>query len=150
MTTKGKVIVGISALAILSGGAYLLYMHYKNKPKPETKPEPKTEGEAPKTEPVTPKTDPVKPVSKYGFTKGDKLFAKNDYLTVYSYPDAIDPTKNLGYVRKIAESKITFDSDANTNGWIKALAQYTLKNTTSQQKVGTVYILANGVTNVAP
>lgn len=154
MTTKGKVIVTISALVILSGAGFLLYK-FVIKPSQDKK----------KKEPVTPEVTPTTvtnnnsntvtnpppvPYSKFGFKKGDKLFAKSNYMPVYSYPDLMDDTKHIGYINKSSIPKMTFISDANSPGWVKVIAQYTLKTSASQDKVGEVYVLASGVTNLAP
>lgn len=152
MTTKGKIIVTISGLAILAGAGYLIYK-FVNKPGEKL--------DKPKEEPeVEPKAEPkggtgggsgtVAPASKYGFTKGDKLYAKTDYLPVYSYPDAINTAKVIGYIRKLASSDATFIEDATTPGWIRAYARYTLKASASEQKLGNVYIQAAGLTNIKP
>lgn len=146
MTTKGKIIVTISGLAILAGAGYLIYKYVKKDDKPKTDP---AKPDVP-VDPAKP-IDPVKPdvpVSKYGFKKGDKLYAKTDYLPVYSYPDAIK--SSVGYIRKLASSDATFIEDATTPGWIKAYVRYTLKTGASEQKLGNVYIQAAGLTNIKP
>lgn len=151
MTTKGKIIVVVSGLVILSGLSYLVYK-FVIKPAQDKKPkDPVAPAVAPPSpDTVNKTTPPPAPYSKYGFKKGEALYAKSNYMPVYSYPDVMDPNKHIGYINPSAVSKITFIGDAGTTGWIKAIAKYTIKSSSSTEKVGEVYILASAVTNVAP
>lgn len=162
MTTKGKIIVTISALVILSGAGYLVY-RFVIKPAQDKKKDPLLP-DAPTTTNTSNSVDsntsnsgasntntpPPPSTSKYGFKLKDKLFAKANKMPVYSYPDATDLKNHVGYVDKSAISDIIFEGDSNTPGWINATARYTLKNVSDGKKTGPVFIIASKVTNLAP
>ena len=88
MTHKGKIIVTISALVIISGSAYLIWKHLK---KNETKPKESSTPEIPKTETINTgsannKTGnaPVAPVGAKPASSIKTVTAKYDGVNTYS------------------------------------------------------------------
>jgi len=156
MTTKGKIIVGISALVILSGAGYLIYK-FVIKPAQDKKKEPVLL-DAPTTNNtistgtsggtnVSTNTQTLPATSKYGFAPKVKLYPKKDYTPVYSYPEY---NKNIGYINKSAVSKIIFEGDAGTDGWIKVTVKY-IPTGSSKEEIGqNIFMIASTVTNIAP
>lgn len=147
MTPKQKAAVAISAVVLLAGAGYLYYEFvWKAKHKPAVKPDEPAKPSASVTTPPPPPV-PDKPVSQYGFKPGEALYAKENYVTVYSYPNV---NNAIGSIVKSATSQATFKADSSEKGWIKATAKYTKSGTATQTAVGDVFIAASKVTNVAP
>ncbi len=154
MTTKRKIVVAISALVILSGAGYLVYKFLikpnKDKKEPVAPVNTETSTANTNTSSDSVVTPPPLLSSKYGFKPGEKLYAKSNTITVYSYPDTAVAKNYIGFIQKSAISNLTFASDANTNGWIKAVARYISKDGSGKENVGNVYVLATTITNIAP
>jgi len=87
--------------------------------------------------------------SKSGFIAGNKLYIKKSVANVYSYPNP-NLKNRIGYIMQSATSQATFKGDANTKGWIVAVAKYTSVREGKKEVVGNVYMLTNDVTNLAP
>lgn len=137
MTKQGKIIITISSLIFIGGASYLLYKYF-GKPTPT---------ESPKPEDKPTKTETFAKSSQYGFNPSDKLWAKRDVESVFSYPENASKYR-IGYFKKQATNNGVFISDANAKGWIKVKMDYIDKN--NKPVNGDVYIMASSVTNMEP
>lgn len=152
MTNKGKIIVTISALVIISGGAYLLWKYFK---KP-------VEGKSDKDVDMVPTTNIELPntgsgnstsntgsVSKYGFVTGEKLYAKSDYVSVYKLPNA-QKKNRVGFLKQEATSKIRFVGDSSVDGWIKVNAVHYTVDAKKEITSNGIFMQVLSITNIAP
>lgn len=164
MKNKTLLWVGIASALLIGGGLWWM----KKKPKTDdTKDDTKTDDTkkeeskpadtTPKNTPASPATTPASPAtplkdatasSKSGFVAGNKLYIKRSVANVYSYPNLMGKNR-IGYIQQSATSQATFKGDANTKGWVVAVAKY-ISIRDKKEVVGNVYIQTNDVTNLAP
>ncbi len=148
MTTKQKILVTGSVLALIAGGAFL-WWKYGKKPE-EKKMEPgdtgnETADTTPTKETVVPPpivTPPVTPpaIQSKPLKLNDALIAKNRFVNVFSRPEASEASR-IGYIAKYESPGVSFVSyDGASKGFIKAKAVYYRKDGASKTR-GDVYVL---------
>ncbi len=152
MTTKQKILVTGSVLALIAGGAFLWWKYGRKKEEKPTggdmgtipgdmgTPTKETIVAPPIKDVVVP--PPVKNTS--ALMPNNALVAKQRFVNVFSAPQATEGSR-IGYIAKFESPKMNFVSyDGASKGFVKVNAVYYRKDGGSKT-VGNVYVLNSQV-----